>query len=143
MYGSQLDRINAQIAELERIKQNIPMQQPIQNIINTQTYPQNDFEARYLKENEKVDEIIVQKKTAFIDLKNGVLSIKEINGDVNSYDLLKKKTAEELRIEELERKLEEYEHRFNTTNNEITKSTEIDNADDEPTTKTNSRKIPK
>ena len=45
-------------------------QQPIQNIINTQM-PMNDmFMAQFVKENEQVENIFVNQKTAFIDLKN-------------------------------------------------------------------------
>lgn len=114
-YSNPMDRIDNQIKELENLKksyQQIPQQQPIQNIINTNS--QNiDFEARILNENEKPDEILVQRKTALIDLKNGQLSIKEINGDIKSYKIVLPKDEKDLKIEELERKLKNYEQLIN------------------------------
>ena len=111
-YINPMDRIDNQIKELENLKknyQNLPQQQPIQNIINTNS--QNiDFEARILNENEKPDEILIQRKTAFIDLFKGKLSIKELNGDIKEYKIELPKTEDQLKIEQLERKLEEYEH---------------------------------
>ena len=88
---------------------------------------QVDFEARILNENEKPDEILIQRKTAFIDFKNGVLSIKELNGEIKSYKIELPKTPEQLKIEELERKLKEYEQSNNTISNiEEQKSTSND-----------------
>lgn len=121
MYGFNqqisIDKINQQIAELERMKngfQTIP--QPITNVINTGNSQNIDFEARILNENEKPNEILIQRKTAFIDLKNGKLSIKEMNGDIKEYELVLPKTADQLKIEELERKLKEYEYELNKPN---------------------------
>lgn len=132
-YINPMDRIDNQIKELENLKknyQNLPQQQPIQNIINTNS--QNiDFEARILNENEKPDEILVQRKTAFIDLFKGKLSIKELNGDIKEYKIELPKTEDQLKIEQLERKLEEYEHRLSSidsngsTNEKDGKSIEI------------------
>ena len=132
-YINPMDRIDNQIKELENLKknyQNLPQQQPIQNIINTNS--QNiDFEARILNENEKPDEILIQRKTAFIDLFKGKLSIKELNGDIKEYKIELPKTEDQLKIEQLERKLEEYEHRLSSidsngsTNEKDGKSIEI------------------
>ena len=105
--------IDKQIEELQKLK-NSYAQQPI-NIFNNNNTSQNDFKAQYLNENEKVDEIFVQCKTAFIDLKNGVLSIKETNGDITTYEIILPKDEKDLKIEELERKLKEYEQ-SSTTN---------------------------
>ena len=54
-------------------------QQPIQNIINTQMPLNNLFMAQFLKENEKVEEMFVNHKTAFIDLFKKELKIKDID----------------------------------------------------------------
>lgn len=124
--------IDRQIEELQNLKTRYS-QPPVTNIINTQTPNISEFEARYLKENEKVDEIIIQRKTAFIDLKNSKLSIKEINGDITTYDILVPKDEKDLKIENLESKIKELEAKINankpineqsddTTNNEIGKS---------------------
>lgn len=124
MFGNQfinqqsVDRINQQIQELERLKngfQNMP-QQPT-NIINVGNPSQNDFKAQFVNENDKVEEILVNCKTAFISPKNGYLKIKDINGDITEYILTKPKTEQELYIEELENKLYEYEHSKSNTKN--------------------------
>lgn len=110
MYNPQLniEKIDNQMRELENLKRNYQnsQNQPIQNIINTNT-SQIDFEARILGENEKPDEILIQRKTAFIDLVNGKLTIKELNGNMTSYDLVLPKTKEQIRIEELEKQNKE------------------------------------
>ena len=90
-------------------RENIPQQpqQPIQNIINAQM-PLNDlFMAQYLKENEKVEEMFVNHKTAFIDLKNKELKIKEVNGNITIFQLIPPKDEKDIKIEELENKINE------------------------------------
>lgn len=107
-FNNPIDRIDNQMKELENLKRNYQnsQTQPIQNIINTNS-SQVDFEARILNENEKPDEILIQRKTAFIDLKNGALSIKELNGEIKSYKIELPKTPEQLKIEELEKQNKE------------------------------------
>ena len=107
-YSNPIDRIDNQMKELENLKRNYQNSQsrPIQNIINTNG-SQIDFEARILSENEKPDEIPIQRKTAFIDLKNGILSIKDVNGKIEEYKIEIPKTPEQLKIEELERQNKE------------------------------------
>lgn len=137
MYGnpyfnqqSGIDRINNQIKELENLRgqyQAMPQQQPIQNIINTNTGQNIEFEARFLNENEEVENIPVNHKTAFISPKQGFLKIKEVNGDIETYELIPPKDEKDLRIEELERKIKEMEAQNESTNinestNEIKKS---------------------
>lgn len=62
-------RIDRQIEDLQRLKASYqnPIPQPINNIINTQQ-SQPIFEAKFTTENPA--DILVQNKTAFIDLKN-------------------------------------------------------------------------
>nr|MBP3680407.1 hypothetical protein [Clostridia bacterium] len=80
-------------------------QQPIQNIINTQMPLNNVFLAQYLKENEKVEEMFVNHKTAFIDLKNKQLKIKEIDGNIVVYGLVLPRDEKDEKIEQLERQI--------------------------------------
>ena len=107
-YSNPIDRSYNQMKELENLQRNYQNSQarPIQNIINTNG-SQIDFEARILSENENPDEIPIQRKTAFIDLKNGVLSIKDVNGKIEEYKIEIPKTPEQLKIEELERQNKE------------------------------------
>lgn len=117
-YNNPMDRIDNQIRELENLKkgyQNLP-QQPT-NIFNVgNNTPQINFEARMLEENEKPEEILVQRKTMFFDDKKGRLYIKEINGDIKEFKVELPKTPEQLKIEELERKVKEYEYELSTIN---------------------------
>lgn len=98
-------------------------QQPIQNIINTQIPANDNFVAQYLKENEQVENIFVNQKTAFIDLKNNLLKIKEVNGNITVYGLIPPKDEKDIKIEKLEKEIMELrgminnESKFNDTTN--------------------------
>ena len=102
-------------------------QQPIQNIINTQM-PINDmFMAQFVKENEQIENIFVNQKTAFIDLKNKQMKIKEMNGNITTYGLILPKDEKDLKIEFLEKQINELKGMINngpkndvTTDNEST-----------------------
>lgn len=115
----ELSRIDRQIEDLQRLKANYQnMPQPINNIITTPTTNnQPIFEAKFTTENPS--DIYVQNKTAFIDLKNGKLSIKETDGELKEYFIVLPKDEKDLKIESLERKLREMEVRMN---NEYAKS---------------------
>lgn len=81
-------------------------QQPIQNIINTQMPLNNLFMAQFLKENEKVEEMFVNHKTAFIDLFKKELKIKDIDGTITPYGLILPKDEKDIKIEELEKQIQ-------------------------------------
>lgn len=108
-----INRIDRQIEDLQRMKasyQGLGMQPPINNIITTPTPTQSIkplFEARFSSENPS--EVLVQNKTAFIDLKNGKLSIKEVDGEIKEYFLILPKDEKDIKIENLESKLKEME----------------------------------
>lgn len=87
-------------------KDNQP-QQPIQNIINTQMPLNNLFMAQFLKENEKVEEMFVNHKTAFINLFKKELKIKDIDGTITTYGLILPKDEKDEKIEELEKQIKE------------------------------------
>lgn len=146
-YNNPMDRIDNQIRELENLKkgyQNLP-QQPT-NIFNVgSNTPQINFEARMLEENEKPEEILVQRKTAFINLKKGLLSIKEINGDIKEFKIELPKTPEQLKIEELERKVKEYEYELSTINSNSSTDEENGKSDkcDEPEPKKDTKRVQK
>lgn len=146
-YANPMDRIDNQIKELENLKkgyQNMS-QQPTQNIFNVGNAPQTDFEAVILNENQNPNEILVKRKTMFFEPKKGKLSIKEVNGDIISYDVVMPKTSEQLKIEELERKIKDYEYELSTingngsTNEKNGKSIEIN----EPETTKNIKRVSK
>lgn len=107
-FSNPIDRIDNQMKELENLKRNYQnsQTQPIQNIINTNG-SQVDFEARIIDKTIKPDEILIQRKTAFICLENGLLSIKDTNGKIEEYKIEIPKTPEQLKIEELEKQNKE------------------------------------
>ena len=113
-----VSRIDDQIKELQNLKKGYQsmLQQPTQNIFNVGNTPQIQFEARYTDGSVNPNEVIVQHETAFIDLKNGLLSIKNVKGDIKEYPIVLPKTPEQLKIEELERKLKDYEQQLSATN---------------------------
>lgn len=107
-----LQRIDRQIEDLQRIKANYQQMSqpvPINNIINTQNQPV--FEAKFTNENPS--DIFVSNKTAFIDLKNGVLTVKEPDGEMKQYGIILPKDEKDLKIENLEMKIREMEMRLN------------------------------
>ena len=117
-YQPNVQRIDNQIKELEQLKnqfQTIP-QQPM-NVFNVGNGTQIEFEARFIKDDEEVENIPISRKTAFISPKNGYLKVKELNGDITTYELIPPKDDKDRRIEELERKIKEME-----AQNELTKS---------------------
>ena len=81
-------------------------QQPM-NVFNVGT--QVDFEARMITKDENPNEILIQRKTAFICLENALLTIKEINGDIKEYQLILPKTPEQIENEELKERIEQLE----------------------------------
>ena len=112
----------AMLNQLFRQKDNIDnlisqyQQPPVQNIINTGT----DFEARILKENEQVENILINRKTMFLDEQNKKLYIKEVDGTISKeYEIVIPLDEKDKKILELESKLKEMEGKIN----ESTKST--------------------
>jgi len=113
---------NNMINQLYRQKDNIenmiaqyanPQPAPVQNIINTSTST-SDTEIKYLSKNDDVNNIIIMKKTVFIDEYNNKIMIKELDGTISkSYDIIVPKDEKDLKIEELENKVKELEEKIN------------------------------
>lgn len=81
-------------------------QPPVQNIINACT----DFEARILKEGEEVNNILISKRTMFLDEANKKLSIKEVDGTISKeYEIVIPLDEKDKKILELEKKIKEME----------------------------------
>lgn len=92
-----------EIDELIKNKQQQPM-----NIFNVGGN-QVEFEARIISKNENPDEIMVQRRTAFISFDNAKLTIKEINGDMKEYEIVIPKTPEQIENEKLHKRIAELE----------------------------------
>lgn len=99
-------------------------QAPVQNIINTNSTPSVEMEAKYLKSGESVNDILINNKTLFIDEEHSKIYIKDVNGSIiKNYDIVIPKDAKDLKIEELESKLKELEAKVNVKFTEPIRST--------------------
>ncbi len=123
----QKDNIENMIAQYSQGMMN--QQTPVQNIINTSN--SSDTEVKFVNQNEDISNIIVTKRTLFIDESKAKISIKEIDGSISkSYDIIIPKDEKDLKIEELENKLKELEGKINV---QSTKS-DVTSNDVKPTT---------
>lgn len=107
-----IDRINNQIAELERIKSQIPpMQQPTNLTQNFQIAPNNQNTMRYANSMEEVEKSIVIGDTPFFSNDMSILWVKNAKNEVKTYELKEiiKKDEKDLKIEYLTAKIEELE----------------------------------
>ena len=149
-YGQNQGMINQLMRQKENIDNMIQQYSqpptPVQNIINTGLGL--DFEARILKDGEEIENILINRKTMFLDKKNKKLYIKEVDGSISEeYEIVVPLDEKDKKILELEKKIKEMEE------NEHSKSSKAvdgefkpDANDDEyinTTTKTNSKSISK
>lgn len=122
---------NGMINQLYRQKENIDnminqystMQQqpPVQNIINTSN--STDIDVKFLKNDEDISNIIITKRTLFIDEKNSKIALKELDGEISkSYDIIIPKDPKDIKIEELEAKIKGLEEKINNECTESNKS---------------------
>lgn len=121
-------------------------QPPVQNIINT--INSSDFEARILNEDEQIENILINKKTMFLDKKNKKLLIKEIDGKISEeYEIVIPLDEKDKKILELENKLKDMEVRFNEyakpikSNDDIKQSNANDDGNVKSSTKTDVKSI--
>ena len=112
-YNSQanLDRINAQINELEKIKSQ--MQQPVQTPTNlTQNFqlaPTNRDVIRYATSMEEVQRDAVLGETPYFSKDMSVVWVKNTKGEIKTYELneIVPKDDKDLKIEYLQAQIEE------------------------------------
>ena len=128
---SPYNNYNGMINQLYRQKENIDnminqystMQQqpPVQNIINTSN--STDIDVKFLKNDEDISNIIIAKRTLFIDEKNSKIALKELDGEISkSYDIVVPKDPKDIKIEELEEKIKGLEEKINNEHTESNKS---------------------
>ena len=111
-YYNPTQTIDRQIEELQSLKARYN-QPPVTNIINTQPNT-NELEAKFINNNENVEDIIVSRRTLFIDENNQQICIKEINGDISKkYQIIVPKDEKDIKIENLENKIKELEVMIN------------------------------
>ena len=109
-----------------------------------------DFEARILKDEEEIENILINKRTMFLDKKNKRLVVKEIDGNISEeYEIVVPLDEKDKKIMELEKRLREMEVKMNEhtepirTNDEIKQSNADDDTNIKSTTKTSSKSISK
>lgn len=140
-----LDRINAQINELEKAKAQYqqPMQQPITQ--NFQLAPTNHDAIRYADSLEDVQRNVVIGETPYFSRDMSVVWLKNMKGEIKTYELTEivPKDAKDIQIEMLQEKINQLERKIedeqpntnviqsknaiNTTRNDETNGTTIEN----------------
>lgn len=122
-----IDRINTQIAELEKMKSQIP-QAPVQQPItqNFQLAP-NATGIRYADNIEEVDKSFVLGDTPFFSKDMSVVWIKNTKGEIKAYSLseIVQKDEKDLLIESLQMQINEMKGMINNEKSNV-------NNDDEP-----------
>jgi hypothetical protein len=116
-YNSQsnIDRINNQIAELEKLKQQIP-QQPVQPITqNFQIAPTNREVIRYANSMDEVIRDMVVGDTPYFSKDMSVVWIKNVKGEIKTYELneIIPKDSKDLKIEYLQAQIEQLKKGMN------------------------------
>ena len=98
-------------------------QAPVQNIINTNSNS-SDIDVKFLNKDDDISNILITKKTIFIDENKSKICIKETDGTISkSYDIIVPKDEKDLKIEELENKLKELEGKINDRPDGVNDST--------------------
>lgn len=113
-----IDRINSQIAELEKMKSQIPqtpIQQPTNLTQNFQLAPNNNSVIRYATSIDEVQKDFVMGDTPFFSKDMSVLWIKNTKGEIKSYELneIIQKDEKDLQIEFLQAQINEMKGRIN------------------------------
>ena len=142
MYGQNYNMMNQLLRQKDNIDNLINQysQPPVQNIINTGA----DFEARILGDNEEAENVLINKRTMFLDKKNKKLLIKELDGKISEeYEIIIPLDEKDKKIQDLEKRLKEmeeklYEHpELIGTNIEQQKSVSGNNEQNDTPTATN------
>ena len=105
-----VDRINANMNELEKMKQQLQQsQQPTNLTQNFQLTPQNNNVIRYAGSMEEVQRDMVIGDTPYFSKDMSVVWIKSTNGNIKTYELneIIPKDEKDLKIEFLQAQIEE------------------------------------
>jgi len=110
-----IDRINSQIAELEKLKTQVPNIQPITQ--NFQLAPQNVL--RQVNSIDDVQKEYVNFETPFFSKDMTVLWIKNINGEIRTYELNEviQKDEKDLQIDMLKAQIDEMRKKYEYNDN--------------------------
>lgn len=110
-YSSQanIERINNQIAELEKMKSQIPVAQPTNLTQNFQIAPTNREVIRYAASIDEVQRDMVVGDTPYFSKDMSVVWVKNTKGEIKTYELIEiiPKDSKDLMIENLQAQLDE------------------------------------
>ena len=131
-----LDKINSQIAELERLRNQIPqtpVAQPTNLTQNFQISPTNRDLIKYASSIDEVQKEMVTGDTPFFSKDMSVVWIKNSKGEIKTYELneIVAKDEKDIQIEVLKARIDELERKIKDepSNEYVIKSTE----DEKPT----------
>jgi len=140
-----LDRINAQMAELEKMKQQLsqPMPQPTNLTQNFQLAPNNREVIKYANNIEEVQKEVIVGDTPFFSKDMSIVWVKNANGNIKTYELSEMtfKDGKDLQIDLLQSQIDELrkevkQNERNISNASSTKNATDTKRNDEPTRKT-------
>lgn len=111
-----LDRINAQINELERMKSQLqqPIQQPTNLTQNFQLAPSNRDVIKYANSMDEVQRDMVVGDTPYFSKDMSVVWIKNTKGEIKTYELTEiiEKDEKDIKIEMLQAKIDDLERKI-------------------------------
>ena len=123
-YQANLDRINNQIAELERMKNQIssnPLPQPTNLTQNFQLAPTNNSPMKFANSIEDVKKEIVVANTPYFSNDLSVVWVKSIKGDIKAYEMkeIVEKDEKDIKIDYLTAQVEELKRRLENESDTI------------------------
>lgn len=142
-----IDRINAQMAELEKIKQQMqqPVQQPTNLTQNFQIAPTNREVIKYANSIDEVQRDMVVGDTPYFSKDMSVVWIKNTKGEIKTYELNEILPLDEkdMQIKYLQTQIEELKGMIKNdanVSNDDTKQNATDTATNDGTTRTTVKK---
>lgn len=137
-----VDKINAQINELERLKSQIPQnnpQQPTNLTQNFQLAPQNHDVIKYASSMEEVQRDMVIGDTPYFSKDMSVVWIKNTKGEIKTYELneIIPLDSKDIKIQYLEAQIEELKKGM--LNNESNANADETSSNSKPTNVSNAR----
>ena len=129
-----LDRVNNQIAELEKIKMQMqqPLTQPTNLTQNFQLAPQNRDVIKYASSMEDVQKEMVIGDTPYFSKDMSIVWIKNTKGEIKTYELneIIPKDAKDIQIELLQNQIEELRKEMKKYDEHITNVTKPEDTTD-------------
>lgn len=143
-----VDRINSQIAELEKMRDSIPQttqQMPTNLTQNFQISPSSPSAMRYANSIDEVQKDMVIGDTPFFSKDMSIVWIKNIKGDIKTYELneIVEKDEKDLQIAFLEAQVNELKGRIaneSNTTDVISAENETDTTGNDDTTRATTKK---